>query len=147
MQQKRLINNSSQFNIFRAIILPILRSTRLCYSLWYNAPIMLPVGGRPATSCVHYTTSCKTQSSVLEDRQNNCPKYVELTGIINKPLLLHLFDCLYYLYQWCTVKQISYNEIYLLIKYIKSVLWRVAKRLSYIENIRCLKIKCIWTHI
>jgi len=24
--------------------------------------------------------------------------------------------------------QISYNEIYLLIKYIKSVLWRVAKR-------------------
>ena len=27
-------------------------------------------------------------------------------------------------------KQISDNEIYLLIKYIKSVLWRVAKRLS-----------------
>jgi len=26
----------------------------------------------------------------------------------------------------------SDNEIYLLIKYIKSVLWRVAKRLSYI---------------
>jgi len=29
-----------------------------------------------------------------------------------------------------TVKQISDNEIYLLIKYIKSVLWRVAKHLS-----------------
>ena len=29
------------------------------------------------------------------------------------------------------VKQISDNEIYLLIKYIKSVLWRVAKRLSH----------------
>jgi len=28
------------------------------------------------------------------------------------------------------VKQISDNEIYLLIKYIKSFLWRVAKRLS-----------------
>jgi len=28
------------------------------------------------------------------------------------------------------VKQISDNEMYLLIKYIKSVLWRVAKRLS-----------------
>jgi len=27
-------------------------------------------------------------------------------------------------------KQISDNEIYLLIKYIKSVLWRVVKRLS-----------------
>ena len=39
------------------------------------------------------------------------------------------------------VKQISDNEIYLLIKYIKSVLWRVAKHLSYIENARCLKVK------
>jgi len=48
----------------------------VCYSLWYNAPTMLPVG-----------------------------------------------------------------EIYLLIKYIKSFLWRVAKRLSYIEDERCLKVK------
>ena len=39
------------------------------------------------------------------------------------------------------VKQISDREIYLLIKYIKSVLWRVAKRLSYIEDARCLKVK------
>ena len=37
---------------------------------------------------------------------------------------------------------ISDNELYLLIKYIKSVLWRVAKRLSYIEDARCLKFKC-----
>ena len=29
----------------------------------------------------------------------------------------------------------------MLIKYIKSVLWRVAKRLSYIEEARCLKVK------
>ena len=35
----------------------------------------------------------------------------------------------------------SDNEIYSLIKYIKSVLWRVAKRLSYIEDARCLKVK------
>jgi len=28
----------------------------------------------------------------------------------------------------------------LLIKYIKSVLWRVAKCLSYIEETRCLKV-------
>ena len=87
-------------------------------------------GLRPATSSVHYTTSCNTQSSAPEDGQNNFPKHVELTGIINKPLLLHLVGCLCYLYQWCNVKQISDNEIYLLIKYIKSVLWRVAKRLS-----------------
>ena len=42
-----------------------------------------------------YTTSCNTQSSAPEDGQNNCPKYVELTGIISKPLLLHLVGCLY----------------------------------------------------
>jgi len=100
---------------------------------------MLPAGNRPATSWVHHTTSCKTQSSAPEDGQNNCPKYVELTGIINKPLFLHLVVCLYYWYQWCTVKQILDNEIYLLIKYIKSVLWRVKKRLSYIEDERCVK--------
>jgi len=29
----------------------------------------------------------------------------------------------------------------LLIKYTKSVLWRVAKCLSYIEEVRCLKVK------
>ena len=35
-----------------------------------------------ATSLVRYTTSCNTQSSAPEDGKNNCPKYVELTGII-----------------------------------------------------------------
>ena len=38
---------------------------------------------------------------------------------------------------------ISDNEIYLLIKYIKSVLWRVAKCLSYIEEARCIKLNKI----
>jgi len=38
-------------------------------------------------------------------------------------------------------KQISDNEICLLIKYIKSVLWRVAKHLSYKEDAQCLKVK------
>ena len=70
----------------------------MCYSLWYNAPTMLPAGHRSATSWVHYTKSCNTQSSAPEDGQNNCPKCVELTGIINKSLLLHLVGCLYYLY-------------------------------------------------
>ena len=54
----------------------------MCYSLWYIAP-----------------TSCNRQSSAPEDGQNNFPKHVELNGIINKPLLLHLVGCLYYLYQ------------------------------------------------
>ena len=35
------------------------------------------------------------------------------------------------------------NEMYLLIKYIKSVLWREAKRLSYIEDAGCLKVNVI----
>ena len=86
-------------------------------------------------------------SSPSEDGQNKFPKHVELTGIINKPLLLHLVGCLYYLYQWWTVKQVSDNEIYLLIKYIKIVLWRVAKRLSYIEYAQCLKVKVVSTVI
>ena len=53
----------------------------------------------PMISWVHYTTSCNTQSGAPEDGQNNFPKHVELTGIINNPLLLHLVGCLYYLYQ------------------------------------------------
>ena len=85
---------------------------------------MLPAEGRQHRGCI--IPKAVTQSSVPKDGQNNCPKHVELTGIINN----------------CTVKQISDNEIYLLIKYIKSVLWRVAKSLSYIQNVRCLKIKC-----
>ena len=124
--------------MFRAIILRIFRSTRLCVTA---CGIMHPRCCRPATSWVHYTTSCNTQCSAPEGGQNNGPKHVELTGIINKPLLLHLVGCLYNLYQWCTVKQMSDNEIYLLIKYIRSVLWRLAKRLSYIEDARCLKVK------
>ena len=125
--------------MFREIILPIFRSTRLCVTA---CGIMCR---RQATSSVHYTTSCNTQSSAPEDAQNNFPKHVELAGIINKPLLLHLVGCLYYLYQWCTVKQISDNDMYLLIKYIKSVVWRVAKCQSYIEEARCLKVNIILT--
>jgi len=53
----------------------------------------------PATSWVHYTTSCNTQSSAPEDGRDQRPKHVELIGFINKPLLLHLVGCLYYLYQ------------------------------------------------
>ena len=59
--------------------------------------------------------------------------------------MLHLVGYLYYLYQWYTVKQISDNEVYLLIKYIKSLLWKVAKRLSYTEDARCLKVELCLT--
>ena len=84
--------------MLRAIILLIFRSTILCVTacgiMRYN-----DAGRWPATSWVHYTTGCNTQYSVPQDGQNNCPKHVELTGIINNPLLLHLDVCLYYLYQ------------------------------------------------
>ena len=53
-----------------------------------------PPAGNIVGTCITYT-----QSSAPEDGQNNFPKHVELTGIINKPLLLHLVGCLYYLYQ------------------------------------------------
>jgi hypothetical protein len=75
--------------MFRALFPPIFRSTRLCVTA---CGIMrsFQATGIPATSWVHYTTSCNTQSSSPEDGQNNCPKPVELTGIINKLLLLNL---------------------------------------------------------
>jgi len=39
---------------------------------------------------VLYTTGCNTQSSVPEDGRDQRPKHVELIGIINKQLFLHL---------------------------------------------------------
>jgi hypothetical protein len=69
----------------------------VCYSLWYNAPTMLLATGRQHRGCI--ISQAVTQSSAPEHGQNNCPKHVEQTGIINKPLLLHLVGCLYYLYQ------------------------------------------------
>ena len=98
--------------MFWEIILPIFRSTRLCVTAC-NARTHDVAGRRPATSWVHYTTSCNTLSSAPEDERNNRPKHVELIGIINKPLLLHLVGCLYYLYQWCTIKQMSDMNKYL----------------------------------
>jgi hypothetical protein len=83
--------------MFRKIILPIFRSTRLCVTAC-GIITMLPAGHRPTTSCVHYTTNRNTQSIVPDDGQNNFPKHVELSGIINKLLLLHIVGCLYYLY-------------------------------------------------
>ena len=92
--------------MFRAIITPIFRSTRLCVTAcgiihprccrtlaWKRRNGVPPLPGyRPATSWVYYTTSCNTQSSAPEDGRDYRPKHVELIGIINKPLLLHLVD-------------------------------------------------------
>ena len=78
--------------MFRAMISPIFRSTRLCYCLWYNAPTMLPATGRQHRGCI--IPQAVTQSSAPEDGRNHRPKHVELIGIISKRLLLHLVGCL-----------------------------------------------------
>jgi hypothetical protein len=44
MQQQRFINNSNQPNIFRAMIRPSSGALDCVYSLWYNAPTILPAG-------------------------------------------------------------------------------------------------------
>ena len=84
--------------MFRAIILPIFRSTRLCVT---TCGIMHPRCCRQATDRQHrgcIIPQAVTQSSAPEYVRNNCPKHDEMTGIINKPLLLHLVACLCYLY-------------------------------------------------
>ena len=84
--------------MFREIILPVFRSTRLCVTA---CGIMHPRCCRPGTARQHrgcFIPQAVTQSSAPEDGQNKCPKHVELTGIINKWLLLHLLGCLYYIY-------------------------------------------------
>ena len=88
------IDNYNQLNMFRSIISPIIRSTRLCLQL-----VVQNTGDaachQQAASSVLYTTSCK-QSSAPGDGRNYRPKHVELIQIINKLLLLHLVGCLYY---------------------------------------------------
>ena len=93
MQQLRLINNSDQLNMFRAIISHILRSTRLRLQLVVKCTD--DVASRQHRGCIKPQV-VNTQSSAPEDGQNNFPKHVELIGIINIPLLLHLVVCLYY---------------------------------------------------
>jgi hypothetical protein len=61
----------------------------VCYSLWYNAPTMLPAGGYIIPQAVTYSLVLLKMGKII------APKPVELTGIINKPLLLHLVGCLY----------------------------------------------------
>ena len=64
----------------------------MCYSLWYNA-----LTGRQHRGCIipHAVTHSRL---VLLNMGKIIARNIELTGIINKPLLLHLVGCLYYLY-------------------------------------------------
>ena len=52
---------------------------------------------------MHYTTSCNAQSIAPEDGRDQRPKHVELIGIINNPLLLHLVG-VYIIYFFTNLK-------------------------------------------
>ena len=73
----------------------------MCYSLWYNVPTTLPVGSLEADFLPFQATGRQHRRCIIPQAithsllllkmgKNNCPKHVELTGIINKTLLLHL---------------------------------------------------------
>ena len=53
--------------------------------LWYYAPIAMPAGSLEAEEL-----RCNIQSSAPEDWRDHRPKHVQLIGIINKQLMLHL---------------------------------------------------------
>ena len=56
----------------------------MCYSLWYNAP---------------------------EDGRDQHPNHVELIGVINKPLLLHLVMCIsFYGVVYCKLNSVLQNN-------------------------------------
>ena len=125
--------------MFREIICPSSGALDCVLQFVVYAPTML-LSGRQHRGCI--IRQAVTHSLVFLKMGKIIARNMLIWLIINKPLSLHLVGCLYYLYQWCTVKQISDDEMYLLMKYIKSVLWRVAKRLSYnIEDAQCLKVQ------
>jgi hypothetical protein len=130
--------------MFRAIISPIFRSTRLCVTACcINHPLCCrPVAWKRSSSTsglptgiipVHYTTRCNTQASAPEDGRNYRPKNVELIGIINKLLLLHLVGCLYYLYQWCTIKKTSNHNFF--INTYNYIILELTHQCEYTENL------------
>ena len=61
----------------------------MCYSLWYNAPTMLPDGDRQHRGCI--IPQAVTHSLVLLKMGGIIARNMfVLIGIFNKPLLLHL---------------------------------------------------------
>ena len=145
------------------MITPIFRSVRLCVTAcgimhprccqpvgWKrdSSAYRLPVGIIP----VHYTTSCNTQSSAPEDGQDHRPKHVELIGIINKPLLLHLIgvyivyvsdvrsnkhqilNFYFVLYHLCTDSQETYCSVIYFFENEEKV---VMNHFKFINNVAC----------
>ena len=86
--------------MFRTIISPILRSTRLCLQLvvyctddtasWWPAVHQL------AASSVHYTTSCKNSLVLPRMDEIIARSMFSWLKLLIKSFLLHLVDCLCY---------------------------------------------------
>ena len=80
----------------------------MCYSLWYNAPMMMPAGsleaeelrfqdtGRHCNECI--SPQAVTYSLVLLKIGKIISRnMLSQLGLLKKELLLHLVGCLYYL--------------------------------------------------
>jgi len=104
MQQWQFINNFNQLNMFRAIVSPFLRSTRLCF-------LQLVVQCTDETAGWWHVTSL--QSRAPEEGRNYRPKHVELIEVINKLSLLHLvwlFILLYYVQVLWPIFRIQFSS-------------------------------------
>ena len=88
--------------------------------------IMYPRCCRPVARmrCIQATgrqhCMCVIPQDVNTDGRNHRPKHVQLIGIINKPLLLHLVGCLYYSSSsiWYIFQHyFRHPVVYILVKY------------------------------
>ena len=96
---------SNQLNMFRAIFSHPQERKALFYSMWYNAPKLLPAGGLEQLGCI--VPHAVKHSLALLRMGKKMPETCWADWNINKLLLLHLIVLLNYLCQWCTVKQTS----------------------------------------
>jgi len=89
-----IISNSS--TCFGRLFRPSSGVLDCVYSLWYNAPTMLPAGYQQAASSVLYTTSCKHSLVFLRMDEIIARNMLSWLKLLIKLLLLHLVGCLYY---------------------------------------------------
>jgi len=88
------IDNYNHLSMFRAIISPTLRSTRLCLQLGTAVPPH-PCH-QQAASPVHYTTSCKHSLVLLRMGEIIARNMLSWLKLSVKFVIVALFDCLYY---------------------------------------------------
>jgi hypothetical protein len=93
------------------------------YSLRYNAPTMLPVAGSLEAEFLRFqATGRQHRWYIIPQAANTSLVLLKMGEIIarnmsswlrniNKSLSLHLVGCLYYLIQWCMVKQVLNSYI------------------------------------